>query len=358
MTQVLCGLLVWLLFVSIVQADHVGHSSPDNLDERVSQLVRDQALSGVVLVTVGGETLVEQTLNIDLLRSEFEITPDTAFAIASLTKSFSATLLLDQVGAGRIALDEPISTYLPDFDADYADAVTVRQLLQNRSGIPHYVDIPGWFDPEVKSRFTAESFLAEVAALELRFSPGDAYYYSNVNYYLLGLILESATGERYETLLNERILEPLGLENTGQIYSTGPTTVAPTYLRDGDGYERIEVSNTVLFRATASQFSTADGLAAFGNALMRGALLDEEMLALLLDEERPMGFTATSAPLAGEEVDVVTYNGELAGTTTMLTLFPDHDGTIVILSNNNTPYSSLVQLTLAIAEMAFNGQVN
>ena len=63
----------------------------------------------------------------------------------------------------------------------------------------------------------------------------------------------------------------------------------------------------------------------------------------------------TSAPLGDDEVDVITYNGELAGTTTMLTLFPEQEGVIVILSNNNTPYPSLVGLTLAFAEHAFGG---
>ena len=66
-----------------------------------------------------------------------------------------------------------------------------------------------------------------------------------------------------------------------------------------------------------------------------------------------MGFTVASVPLAGKEVPVVTYNGELAGTTSMLTMFPEQDGAIVILSNNNMSYSTLVEMTLAIAQSAF-----
>ncbi len=362
MRQCLSSLLAWVFLLGIGHADDVGNTSSDGTDDSlgglVSHLVRGETMSGVVLVASGGETIHEQAFNIDPLQAKFEINTDSAFAIASLTKSFTAALSLDQVSAGRIELDKPVSAYLPEFNAAYANAVTVRQLLQNRSGIPHYVDIPGWFDPEVKGQFTAESFLAEIASLELRFPPGEEYYYSNVNYYLLGLILESATGRSYEALLRERILEPLRLENTGQIYSIGKNFVAPTYLREGDNYEQIQISNPELFRATASQYSSARDLAAFGDAVMNGLLLDKQMRDLLLDEERPMGFTVISASLAGEEVDIVTYNGELAGTTTMLTMFPERDGIIVILSNNNTPYSSLAELTLAVAQLAFQKQVN
>ena len=69
-----------------------------------------------------------------------------------------------------------------------------------------------------------------------------------------------------------------------------------------------------------------------------------------------MGFTVTSAPIADQDVPLITYNGELAGTTTMLTIFPEQNGIIVILSNNNLPYSALVEMTLTIAGGAFEGR--
>jgi CubicO group peptidase (beta-lactamase class C family) len=310
-------------------------------------------MSGVILVALQGEPILEEAFNVESLRSDFEVTVDSVFAIASLTKSYTATLALRQVDAGRIDLDTPIRAYLPAFNAAYSGDVTVRQLLENRSGIPHYVDIPGWFEPGVRNGFTAETFLAEIEALELRFAPGEEYYYSNANYYLLGRILEAATGESYEAVLQEEILGPLGLRDSGQIYSSGSRIVAPTYLRDGNTYESVAISNPELFRATGSQYSSARDLMVFGHELIKGSVLGDEMLKLLLDQDRPMGFTVTSVPLAGKEVPVVTYNGELAGATTMLTMFPDQDGTIVILSNNNMPYSALVEMTLAIAESAF-----
>ena len=357
MSRSICCLLICGLLWGCGQSEDINTASLDHvvdgLSGQVSVMVRDHAMSGVVLVALQGEPILEQAFNVDSLRAEFEVTTNTAFAIASLTKSFTATLVLSQVESGWIDLDAPVSVYLPGLNATYADDVTVRQLLENRSGIPHYVDIPGWFEPTVKNEFTAESFLAEIEALELRFVPGEDYYYSNVNFYLLGLILEAATGEKYEALLAQQILNPLGLEDTGQIYSTGSKTIAPIYLRDGDTYELIKISNPELFKATGSQYSTTLDLLTFGQALMNGSLLSDEMREVLLHPDRPMGFIVASVPLAGKEVPVVTYNGEIAGTTSMLTMFPEQAGTIVILSNNNVPYDSLVEMTLAIAQSAF-----
>ena len=357
MRQVLFAVLTGCFLWGCGQPEELSRSSNDqpdqDLDAQVSAMARDREMSGVVLVAVQGEPILEEAFNVDPLRAEFEIAVDSAFAIASLTKSYTAILVLRQVDEGRIDLDAPIRNYLPEFNAAYADEVTVRQLLENRSGIPHYVDIQGWFDPEVVSGFTAESFLAEIASLELRFAPGEDYYYSNANYYLLGLILEAATGERYEAILQEDILVPLGLDNSGQIYAPGSQIVAPTYLRVDGSYEQITLGNPILFRATASQYSSARNLLAFGDGLMRGVILGDEMRTVLLDADRPMGFTVASVPLAGTEVPVVTYNGEIAGTTSMLTMFPQQDGAVVILSNNNVPYSALVEMTLAIGETAF-----
>ena len=357
MRELVCSLLISGLLWGCGQSEDTDNAAFDHTVEglggQVSEMVQDHAMSGVILVALQGVPVFEEAFNVDSLRSDFEVTADSAFAIASLTKSYTATLILSQVDAGRIDLDAPIRAYLPAFNAAYADDVTVRQLLENRSGIPHYVDIPGWFEPEVKNEFTAESFLAEVEALELRFSPGEDYYYSNANYYLLGLILEAATGKSYEAVLQEEILRPLGLEDSGQIYSSRSQIVAPSYLRKGNAYESIRISNPELFRATASQYSSARDLLVFGQELMKGSLLGDEMLKVLLDQDRPMGFTVASVPLAGKEVPVVTYNGELAGTTSMLTMFPEQDGAIVILSNNNMSYSTLVEMTLAIAQSAF-----
>lgn len=341
-----------LLLSALIVLAGCAANSPGNpgLASTATAAAEQLDLSGVVLVQRGGRSAYEQAFNVGELGGDFEIRADSAFMIASLTKTFTAALVLDQVSQGRISLDASIASYLPQFDAAFADDVQVRHLLQNRSGLPHYTEIPEWFNPAVKSQWSPATFLAELEALQLKFPPGDRYLYSNVNYYLLGMILEAATGTTYEALLQERLLAPLRLNSAGQLYATEPSQVAPTYIRTGNGYERIRIGNAWLFRATASQVATAQDLAAFGRALVRGEVLEPTMLALMLDPDRAMGVTVMDVQLAGEASQAITYNGELAGTTTMLTVFPEQDLTVVILSNNNLPYRAMAGLTTTLAE--------
>lgn len=323
-----------------------------SLEALIDQRAADLSMSGVVRVVQAGDVLAEAAYQDVRTNAGVEITAETAFQVASITKSFTAVLALQEVEKGRLDLNATLADYLPAFEAAYADQVTVRQLLQNRSGIPHYVDIPGWFEPEVKDAFTQASFLEAIAALELRSEPGTTYYYSNANYYLLGLILEEVTGESYEVLLAEGILAPLGLEGTGQIYDEG-SVVAPSFLDIGGDFERINLSNRALFRATASMSATAEDLTTFGEAMIAGALLSEEMQAILWDAGAPMAFQVATTALGGAEVPVVLYNGELVGTTSLLVMFPEQEGVVVLLANNSTSYGALLEWAAEIAEAAF-----
>ena len=207
----------------------------------LSPLLDELAFSGTLLVSKGDDILLREAVNAAPMEDAADVTLDTRFPVASMTKSFTAALVLKLVDEGKLGLDQTLAELLPDFDAPYAGEVTVRHLLQNRSGIPHYIDIPGWFDNEVKRSFTDESFLETLQALELKFQPGSDYLYSNVNYYLLARIIDRHTGAGYEDYLRSEILDPLGLAHTGQIYQDA-SDLAANYLRTDDGgYEIIPI---------------------------------------------------------------------------------------------------------------------
>tara|TARA_R110001599_G_scaffold45693_1_gene134957 strand:+ start:250 stop:1341 length:1092 start_codon:yes stop_codon:yes gene_type:complete len=322
------------------------------LEQAIEDATSEAGFSGVVLVADQGNLLFVKAFDPSGINQAVPVAEDSRFAIASMTKSFTAVLALRLVEQGRLSLEGSIKAYLPDYPADYADQVTIRQLLQNRSGIPHYVSIPGWFDNDFKRALTKESLLDVVSRLPLAFEPGSDYLYSNVNYYLLGLILEKVTGEPYETVLSDSILQPVGLSDTGQIYEEAPIPgLVDNYLRNDDGtYEPIPVVNPKLFRATASQYATASDLYRWSDALMGDALLSEESKSVMWAPEAPMAWTVSNWPTKeGEDMPFHTYNGELIGYTSMLTQFPDTAGTIIILNNNNAGYGQLSGMTVEIA---------
>ncbi|MAN66014.1 serine hydrolase domain-containing protein [uncultured Hyphomonas sp.] len=321
-------------------------------------LLNDFNFSGSILVGKKGNIILRQAVNASRIEEVEAVTPETPYPIASMTKSFTASLVLKLVDDGKLNLDQSLKELLPDFNVPYARDVTLRHLLQNRSGIPHYVDIPGWFDTEVKRSFTDESFLDTLQALDLKFQPGSDYLYSNVNYYLLARIIDRHAGARYEDYLRSQILDPLGLAHTGQIYQDA-SELAANYLRSEDGgYEIIPITNPALFRGTASMYSTIDDLFAWGQAIIAGEVFSEAGEKEAFNPEGPMAWTVASMPLGGAEpVEAIFYNGRLIGYLSLILLLPEQEGVIVVLNNNMVGYENMLNIASMLAEQHFGDPI-
>jgi CubicO group peptidase (beta-lactamase class C family) len=156
------------------------------------------------------------------------------YAIASVTKTFTAALVLRLADQKRLALDDKASKYVPDFPD--ADRFTIRQLLQHTSGL-----IPGGDLPH--------DALNEAAAMGLQFEPGKGYLYSRAGYYLLGLIVEDVTGKSYSQALRDDLLTPLELASTFMDEELLPLPFSThPYQAAGDAYEGVLWTSGRLFR--------------------------------------------------------------------------------------------------------------
>lgn len=332
-------------------------SAGEATTDELSTLLDELDFSGMLLVSKGDDLLLREAVNAAPINDVQAVAPDTRFAIASMTKSFTAALVLKLVDEGKLGLDQTLADLLPDFDVPYAQDVTLRYLLQNRSGIPHYIDIPGWFDNDVKRAFTDETFMDTLEALDLKFTPGSDYLYSNVNYYLLALIIDRYSGMDYETYLQTQILDPLGMSATGQLYEDADG-LAADYLKNDDGtYEIIPVVNPVLFRGTASMVSTADDLQAWGQAIIDGAVYSDAASKEAFAPDTPMAWSVAKLPVSEEKAaDVLFYNGRLIGYLSLIMLLPEEDGVIVILNNNTVGYENMLGLATTLATQHFGGE--
>lgn len=322
--------------------------------QEIVEILERFEFSGTILVGKKGNIILRQAVNASRIEEVEAVTPETRYPIASMTKSFTAALVLRLVDDGKLNLDQSLEELLPDFDVPYAQDVTLRHLLQNRSGIPHYVDIPGWFDNEVKRSFTEESFLDTLQTLELKFQPGSDYLYSNVNYYLLARIIDRHASGGYEDFLRSQILDPLGLADTGQIYQD-INGLAANYLRTDDGgYEIIPITNPALFRGTASMYSTIDDLFAWGQAIIAGEVFTETGRKEAFNPEAPMAWTVTQMTIgSGDPTEVIFYNGRLIGYLSLILLLPEQDGVIIVLNNNTVGYENLLTIASRLSEECF-----
>lgn len=218
------------------------------------------------------------------------IEPDMLFGIGSITKTYTAVLILQLTEEGLLTLDDPLHRWLPRFP-NVDSTATLRQLLNHTSGLFDYTDNPALFEiflEDPTRKVTPEAILTFVE--EPLFAPGTGWSYSNTNFILLGMVIEAATGARVEAALRNRLLNPLDLDNTYLDVERIPVdNVAhnwSSFLRSDGVLEDISsFPRIALYRAawtSGAIMSTAEETARFTRALYGGGILNpatmEDML--------------------------------------------------------------------------------
>jgi D-alanyl-D-alanine carboxypeptidase len=205
------------------------------------------------------------------------MTPDLFMRIGSNTKAFTTTAILQLVDQGRIGLDDPIATYVPG--VPNGDRITIRQLGSMRSGLFDYstVTIPTWPD-DPQHQWTSQELLAIGFSQPPIFAPDARFDYNNTNTVLLGVVVETVTGQSIRDYIHEHILAPQGLTHTSfPIGAEFPAPHARGYWRTPQG-EIADTSdwNTSWGDAAGQMVSTLDDLRSWAHTLATGTLLTPE----------------------------------------------------------------------------------
>ena len=312
---------------------------------------RDRAGVPAVVVAVRGP---DRSLRISASGTELRgggppVGPNTRFRVASITKLFVATVVLQLVAEHRLATTDRLDRFVADFPG--ADGITVGQLLDHTSGVPDYSQLDGFTSRLLSDRdrrYTTGDVLALVAQRTRDFRPGTSYGYSNTNYVLLAEVIARVTGDTWAEQVRQRIFEPLRLADT---YIAGVETpwrpvVAGYADTDNDGRaENVETGGPWPALETSegpagAVVSTAGDLATFGDALYRGRLLDPASLRAMT-AERPFHPRNSSYGLGteihhlGYDTTVVGHGGFLPGFRSLLWYVPDRRLVIAVLTNDS-----------------------
>lgn len=208
--------------------------------------------------------------------------PDTLIRAASITKMFTAVVVLQLAEEGTIDLEAPISTWLPDI-VPLADTTTVRQLLNHTSGIYDYLEDPQFYAQAYGNPdrvWTPAELVALVDQYGAVFEPGTegSWKYASTNYVILGMLVEQVTGNSLAEELRQRIFDPLELSDTFFSPQESPQgTIAEGYI---DASDRADVSMTFVY-ATGNIVSTPDDLRRFVDGLFSDQLLTAESRTLM-----------------------------------------------------------------------------
>jgi|GEM_PF-181671 len=166
-----------------------------------------------VAVARGDQLIVDRGYGIADLEWNAPADASTIFRIGSLTKQFTAAAIMKLAEQGKLALDDPLSRYVPDFDTG-GRVVTIRQMLNHTSGIPEYTLQPGFFTKMAPLDLSEADLLQFVSGKPFDFEPGAGWRYSNTNYLLLGMVIAKASGQTYATFMQDEFFTPLGLDKT------------------------------------------------------------------------------------------------------------------------------------------------
>lgn len=196
--------------------------------------------------------------------------PHALFKIASISKLYVAVATAKLVKAGRLSLDKTLADYLPDLGGriENADKITLRMMVQHRSGIPNFTDTPSyWVDPPA----TNKENLALVLDKPADFEPDEKYNYSNTNYLLLGEILDRIVGYSHHQFIREEILRPLELGNTYSLLSeVNVDSVMSGYYV---GYDE-DMKYNDFTNPAGSMVATAEDVGKFLRALNDGSVFE------------------------------------------------------------------------------------
>lgn len=268
---------------------------------------------------------------------------DTRYWIASVTKLFTATLVLQLAADGKLDLQAPIRRYLPDYAGTGGDSITLHHLLNHTAGLPQYM-AQGEADAIANGMavyqlpHTLDALVAKYCSGAPKTTPGEVFDYNNADYVLLGAIVERVAGQSFERVLRERILQPLRLRDTGMLRQAD---IVPTLARSYFGGDTPRNDLPVYpenWGASGAMYSTVDDLATFAEALFGGTLLDaaslERLLAPGLDE---YGYRVWSYRMTvdGRSVRVAKRTGRIMGAQPQLFRVIDDGVTLVLLANSD-----------------------
>ena len=319
-------------------------SKYSDIDKYIEHVQKKEQIPGIAIAIVqGSEILYCNAYGVSSVDSNQPLTTDTLFDLASLTKSFTALGVLSLEDSGLIDIDQPLQKYLPDFQiADVRGAdITTRHLLNQTGGIPSI------FSEILIFNDSYEEMLASLNNLRLNNDPGTAFEYADLNYCLLGALIERVSGMTYEEYMDYAVFTPLGMEHT---------TVDPDkakLLGKADGhqpmYDKVVVRNIPSMksaRAAGWVMSCAEDMGKWLLVNLNGGILDgkqvvpdddiEELHSIAIlyrDNNEQMAYGMGWSISYNTDILYHFHCGDTPNFTADMLLLPDHDTGIAVLVN-------------------------
>lgn len=315
------------------------NSIHQKIDTLVNTFAFNEGFNGALLIAHKGEIVYKK--GIGLANREWKIpnTTHTKFQIASLTKSFTAVLVMQLVAENKLSLTKPITHYLPNLITQDNHKITIHQLLTHSSGIARSATI------NVNKN---EAY----PALPLQFTPGTDFLYSNAGYTLLGHIIEKVSNKTFAELLKENICTPLNMHNTGYFKPQDVISeMSAGYYKSWGQY--FNANKDAKAYTAGGIYSTVEDIYTFNNALATGQLLPKKITNLIfkkhIADPAYNGHYGYGQELITKSIgnttattETIGHSGSISGYCALFTRIPASNTSIILLSNTQRAYLNTI----------------
>lgn len=363
MRNLLSHFILILFFILPLQTLYANPNQHD-LQKLVDSYAEKQGFSGTVLLARGDTILVHSSYGQANKEWDIPNTPSSIYRIGSISKPFTATLVMNLVEGGTLSLGGNLGQYLPELYAGTPiENVTVEQLLSHTSGIK---DFPGntddpWWQTTARQSYEAENFAREWIKPTLLEESGSKWRYNNSGYILLGLIIEKVTKKPYIEAMREHIFNPSGMTNSGLF--TGREIIpnlASAYSRTPDGgFEQPFVIDPSILFSAGSLYSNAMDIYRFDRALYKDSIVGSEtrknMMSVKAQGPYGFGWGVEEWTLSDtSKLPIASHTGSIPGYQSYYLRSETNEDFVFIMNNNN--YGAIV-LEMGNALMrALNGE--
>lgn len=353
------GLLSAVLYVICLQSAFA-QASEDKFSELRAFAQKTMAETAVPGVAIGvlykGETFTTG-LGVTNVDHPLGVNADTLFQVGSITKTMTGTILMRLVEEGKVDLDIPVSTYVPEFrvlDGTASETATVRHLLTHMGGW-----VGDYFIPTGEGDDSLDRMIAKMADLDQLAPIGSVWSYNNSGFYVAGKVIENVTGKTYEAVFEEMILADLGLQNT-YIRAADVMTLrfASGHNVSGSGIETAEP--WALYRAAVgvggaimtvgdmlkyAAFHMGDGTNEQGKQIMAAETLQQmrEEQAVKIGSDDMIGITWHLSDV--DSVRTVSHGGGTVGQISRLVLVPEQEFALAVVTNANSGRTAAPKIT-------------
>ncbi|HLZ46992.1 MAG TPA: serine hydrolase domain-containing protein [Gemmatimonadales bacterium] len=322
------------------------------VDSLIRATVQGRGLVGLsVGIAQDGKIVFARGYGVRSLSSRSPISPQTMFAIGSVTKQFTCSALLQLAAEKKLALDDRVSKYMPNLTR--AGDITLLELGQHVSGYRDYYPLD-FVDREMLTARSADSIIAEYAKRPLDFEPDTRWSYSNTNFLILGRVIEKVSGQSFGAVLQQRFFTPLGMTHTRYAPLAGDSSMASGYTSFALGPPIPATPEGAGWAGSAGAiWSTPTDLLTWDLALIGGKVLNPESYRVLttahrLSDGRSTGYGCGDGVSDRGQAVILRHGGAVSGFVAQNTVIPATRSAVVLLAN--TDFAAFDEINGAIVQ--------